>query len=330
MATRGDRADMAGEIRLEVDGLAVVAAPARGFTITGIQDQASGAEALWSRTGFQPAEPRRELGPSGDGSIESFGDRFIGGWFEMFPTTGFPGTVQGPSGPVRSLLHGEVMRLPWVVTGRGPRHVEASVETIRTPLRLTRRLEIERGELVVSERAENLSDVSVPYTWGHHPCFARATFAGGRLELSVETAETPGPVLDPANNRLLVTSRFDFPFAPRLDGGTRDVADIPSEADGRHEQTVLRLRNGGLRITAPRFGRAFRLDWDVADLPYALVWQDYLAPDAAFWGTCDTFAVEPSSGPGRSLDDAVAAGMVRRLGPRGQAGITLRAHWESA
>ncbi len=319
---------MDSDIRFEADGLAVTAAPRRGFTITGVKDLASGAEALWSRAAFWPAEPLRELGPSGDASIESFGDRFIGGWFEMFPTTGFPGTIPGATGPARSLLHGEVMRLPWAITGQGPRFVEACVETLRTPLRLTRRLEIDDGELVIREEIENLCPIPVPYTWGHHPCFARATFAGGRLELDVVSAEVPRAALDPANDSLLAGARFDFPLAPQIDGGTRDLADIPSEADGRHEQAVLALRTGRLRITAPRYGRAFCVDWDVQDFPFALLWQDYLAPGAAFWGICDTFAVEPSSGPGRSLDDAVDAGALRHLGAGAQVSATLRAHWE--
>ena len=318
---------MDSEIRLEADGLAVVAHPARGFTITSIEDRASGAEALWSRSGFHPAEPVRELGPSGEASIESFSDRFIGGWFEMFPTTGFPGTVPGAAGPARSLLHGEVMRLPWSIVSLGPRSVEATVDTIRTPFRLTRALEIVDGTLVVAERIENLSRVAAPYTWGHHPCFSRATFAGGRLELDVARAEVPSPALDPASDTLVAGASFAFPNAPRVDGGVRDMAAIPPEADGRHEQAVLTLRSGRLRITAPAHGRAFHLAWDVEVFGYAMLWQDYRAPDAAFWGTADTFAVEPSSGPGRSLDDAVAAGTLRSLEPGATASATLKAHW---
>ena len=111
---------------------------------------------------------------------------------------------------------------------------------------------------------------------------------------------------------------FTFPDAPLIAGGVRDVSAIPAAADGRHEQTTLVVRRGGVRITAPRFGRAFSLLWDEADFPHVLLWQDYQADGAAFWGTCDTFAVEPSTAPGRSLDDAVAARAVascRQAGP---------------
>jgi galactose mutarotase-like enzyme len=316
-----------GTISLGGDPLLVQCDPEAGFAISAIVDAATGANALWQRTGFVPGEFRRTLGPSGAASIESFIDLFAGGWFEMFPTTGYSGTVGGSVGPAVSLLHGEAMRLPWVVTHQDASSVEASVVMVRTPFRLTRRLEIEDGELVMSERAENLCPVPAPYVWGHHPCFDRATFAGGRFEIDTVSAEVPAPVFDEANNALVPGVTFSFPLAPMSGGGTRDVAAIPEAPDGRHEQTTLVVRRGGVRITAPRIGRAFSLLWDERDFPHVLLWQDYQADGVAFWGTCDTFAVEPSTAPGRSLDDAVAAGAVRVIPAGGSVSLTMRARW---
>jgi galactose mutarotase-like enzyme len=314
-------------IRLGGDPLVVECDPEAGFSISAIIDSATGANALWQRTGFVPGEFRRILGPSGDLSTESFIDLFVGGWFEMFPTTGYPGAVQGAVGPAMSLLHGEAMRLPWVVTHRDASTVEASVVMVRTPFRLTRRLEVAGDELRVSERAENLAPVPAPYVWGHHPCFDRATFAGGRFEMDAVSAEVPGPVFDEEHNSLVPGAVFSFPDAPMTGGGTRDVAAIPETPDGRHEQSTLVVRRGGVRITAPRIGRAFTFLWDERDFPHVLLWQDYQADGAAFWGTCDTFAVEPSSAPGRSLSDAVAAGAVRQLAPGASVWVEMRARW---
>ena len=318
-----------GAIRVGGDALWVECDPEAGFAISAIVDAATGANALWQRSGFVPGEFRRVLGPPGEPSIESFVDLFVGGWFEMFPTTGYPGTVQGAVGPALSLLHGEAMRLPWVVTHRDGSAVEASVVTVRTPFRLTRRLEIVGDELVVTERADNLSPVPAPYVWGHHPCFDRATFAGGRFEIDAVSAEVPAPVFDEVHSSLVAGAAFAFPAAPMAGGGARDVAAIPEEPDGRHEQTTLVVRRGGVRITAPRIGRAFSLLWDERDFPHVLLWQDYRADGAAFWGTCDTFAVEPSSAPGRSLDDAVAAGAVREIAPGKSVSVTMRARWSA-
>jgi hypothetical protein len=141
-------------------------------------------------------------------------------------------------------------------------------------------------------------------------------------------AEVPDPAFDPSNNSLAVGRRFEFPDAPLAVGGARNVAAIPPDADGRHEHVTVSLDSGRLRVTAPRHGRAFTLAWDVEDFPHALIWQDYRAPDASFWGTCDAFAVEPQSAPGRSVADAVTAGAIRSLAPGSEVTVELRAAWE--
>lgn len=310
------------------DGLITVECdPGAGFIITSIRDEPTGAEALWTRTGFTQADFLRYLGPSGDASVETFIDLFVGGWFEMFPTSGFPGALRSAVGTGVTLLHGEVMRLPWQVLGRSDAWLEARVSTLRTPFELTRRLSVEAGQLLIEEHVRNVAESAAPFTWGHHPCFSRLTFSGGRIELDVVSAEVPAPPFDEINNSLSPGAAFDFPLAPTREGGWRDVSLVPASPDGRHEQVALRLRTGRLRITAPGVGRCFTLDWDVKDLPCALVWQDYGAAGMSFWGTCDTFAVEPSSAPGRSVDDAVAAEAVRYLEPGETASLTLRAGW---
>jgi galactose mutarotase-like enzyme len=314
-------------VRLEADGLGLTCHPGSGFVITAIDDIATGANALWTRAGFVPATFQRQLGQSGEASIETFVDLFVGGWFEMFPTTGYPGIVDGAVGPATSLLHGEVMRLPWTIIEQDAATIEATVTTLRTPFRLTRRIELDGGVAVIRERVENIGGTAAPYVWGHHPCFSRQTFRGGRFDLDVEEASVPALSFDREHDTLSAGADFLFPMAPTTGDGWRDVAAIPTDADGRHEQVTVRLRSGGVRITAPGVSRTFTLGWLARDLPYVLLWQDYAAPGAAFWGTCDTFAIEPSSAPGRSLADAVAADALRWLGPGETVSMELRASW---
>lgn len=288
--------------------------PGAGLTITGIVNEQSDAGALWLRRGFHPAESHRELRQSGEGSIESIVDRFIGVYLEMFPTTGYPCVMSGPFGPVHSLHHGAVVRLPWTVISKGSTFVEATVDTIRTRFDITRRLEILGRQLDVTQRVKNRSAVPAPSVWGHHPCFSRETFGGRRFNLGVLCAELPSPEFDPSHNSLVLGSAIKFPVAPNADGGARDIAAIPEVPDGRHEHAAVVLRSDLLRITAPRFGQAFSVEWHVDDFPYALIWQDHGADGVARWGACDPFTVEPSTAPGRLVDDAVEAAAVRQLG----------------
>ena len=46
-----------------------------------------------------------------------------------------------------------------------------------------------------------------------------------------------------------------------------------------------------------------------------------------FWGTADTFSIEPSTNPGRSVQDAVAADAVRRLHPGEEIASSVSMRW---
>lgn len=320
------------EITLESDALRVVCTPAQGFSISSLVDRASGADALWRRETHAVEPCSRTLGPAGERSEETFVDRFAGGWFEMFPEVGYT----QPGDPA-SLVHGEVVRLPWEVVDQGPLHVAARVTLVRRPLRIERRLTLDGAILTVEERIENAGRAPVPYTWGHHPCFARATFAGGRIELDVAAAEVPEPWFDPANATLAL-GPFPWPHAPvraaeadTAAGAPIDLSALPRERDGRHDHACLTLgeRGGSLRLTAPAHGRALRVEFDRERFPYALLWQNFGAGEGfPFWGEGDTFAVEFSTIPGRATPDAIAAGAVSTLAPGASSQTTFTVAWE--
>lgn len=324
------------DITLSSDDLQVRCTPAQGFSIASIVDRSSGAEALWQRPGHTPATCSRDLGPAGEASDARFVDVFAGGWFEMFPEVGYT----QPGDPA-SLVHGEVVRLPWEVVSASDSHVEARVACVRRPLTLTRRLALDGAVLRVAERIENVGRAPAPYTWGHHPCFSRATFAGGRIELEVASAEVPEPWFDP-EHALLAHGPFAWPVAPaRADraGGdatahaTIDLADVPASADGRHDHACLRMAGGAIRLTAPGAGdggRALRIGFDHERFPYALLWEHFQAGAGfPFWGGGDTFAVEFSTIPGRSTPDAIAAGAVSVLYPGEVVETAFTVGWEA-
>lgn len=316
---------MSAAIVLATDAIEVVCDPARGFAIDMIRDRASGAEALWRRPGHVPATPARALGAAGEASVPTFLDAFTGGWFAMFPEVGYP-LADDPT----SFLHGEVVRLPWDVLDTGERHVTARVQTLRRPLVLERRLEVDGATLRVHERIENVGAVAAGYAWGHHPCFSRATFAGGRIELAPSAAEVPAPAHEPAHAVLAAGNGFTWPHAPRAGGGaTEDLSSVPAARDGRVDHACLTVPEGRFRITAPRHGRALRVAYDATQFPYMLLWQDFGPADGfPLWGGGDTFALEFSTIPGRSTPDAVAAGALRTLAPGATAETEIELSWE--
>jgi galactose mutarotase-like enzyme len=308
---------------LEAEGISIACAPEQGFTITSLRDARSGAEALWSwrRT---PTPCSRAVGVGGAGSVETFIDVFAGGWFEMFPAVGFPA-----EGDPTSLLHGELVRLPWDVLEHTRTAVTARVETVRSPFEVTRTLELAGAALHVTERIRNLGGEPAPYAWGHHPCLSRETFAGGVLELDVEAAHVPAPPYDAGASRL-AAGDVDWPSGSTHDGTAVDLNAVPREADGRVDHVCLRPSRGRARITAPSAGRALELTWDLALFPHLLLWQNFRAEGGwPFWAEADTFTVEFSTIPGRTMPEAADAGAIRALAPGAAVETSFTAGWTS-
>jgi galactose mutarotase-like enzyme len=297
--------------------------PAQGFVIASLHDLASGAEAIWVRSNHDPEPCTRSLGPAGEHSTETFLDRWPGGWFEMFPVVGYPSPDDATL-----LLHGELVRLPWTVTHHDEHRVEAQVHTIRGPFLVTRSLEVGGSELEIAERIENVGGEPARYLWGHHPCFRRATFAGGRIDVEVGECSVPDPHFDPDAAILETTPSFVWPDAPARNGGEVDVSAVPDEPDGRVDHICLTLAAGGLTVTAPRYGRALRVEFDLGQFPYLLVWENFEAAGGfPFWRDADTFALEWSTNPGRTVPDAEAADAVRTLAAGEALETLIRTTW---
>jgi galactose mutarotase-like enzyme len=263
----------------------------------------------------------------------------------MFPEVGYT----QPGDPA-SLVHGEVVRLPWEVVSADEDHVEARVACVRRPLTLTRRLTLEGARVTVAERIENVGVATSPYTWGHHPCFSRATFAGGRIELEASAAHVPDPWFVP-ERAMLAYGAFDWPLAPgrgdRATGttdasgatgaaadATVDLSQLPAAPDDRHDHACLTMGSGTVRLIAPGAGpagRALRIEFDRKRFPYALLWQNFEASASGFpfWGGADTFAIEFATMPGRCTPDAHAAGAVSQLHPGEVAETSFTVEWEA-
>lgn len=316
--------ESAAEITLATEQVAVHCLPAQGGTIASLRDGASGAEALWRWPRVEPAPCGRDLGPAGAPSIASFIDRFVGGWFTMFPAVGYPDDDAPPS-----LLHGELVRLPWEVVRAGRSEADLRVETVRTPFAVERRIAVAGAELRVEDRIRNVGAEPAPFAYGQHPCLSRATFAGGTLELTVERAEVPDPPHAPAASRL-ATGTVAWPGGRLRDGEPTDLSAIPAEPDGRVDHVCVRPAAGRARVTAPSAGRALVLEWHLGALPELLLWQDFRSAGGwPFWGAADTFGLEPSTIPGRTMGDARAAGAIRHLDAGASFETSMSARWEA-
>ncbi|HEU4701736.1 MAG TPA: DUF4432 family protein [Conexibacter sp.] len=294
-------------MRLANEAIAAEVLPERGMTIAALHTLA-GPNVLWERPGHVAPPCSRELGPAGSPSIDTLHDLLVGGWFEMSPHAGLPGTLDGR--PTR--LHGEAMRLPWELVDAGETWVEAEVATVDGALELTRRVELDGARLTVVSAIRNAGAEPASITHGEHPCFRRMLFGGGTLTLAARSAAVL-PLLDPAN-ATLAAGQFAWPHAPTRDGGTADLSSIPEHADGTHDHVAIELAEPRVELVAPG-GPRVTIEVDLDRHPHLLLWRNHRAPGEPGRGAWDVLALEPMSAPGMAVDDAVRAGAVQRLAP---------------
>ena len=309
--------------RIFNDYIEVCVSPQYGFSILSIIDKNSGAEALWQRQPFHPTPPSREIGVGGSASETHFFDRFLGGWFEMFPVVGFP-----DADDTVHHLHGEVVQLPWEVTDITKVSISAEVDCLRTPFHLTRRLELVDDVLHIFESVTNLGRASCSFSWGHHPCFSRSTFAGGHIQLSVDKATVPAPPFDPLHAILVPGQTFQWPNAPLIAGGELNVAEIPMNPDFRHDHICLSPDKGELSISSPILERSLSVEWEIERFPHILIWLDFQGQNGfPMYGCTDTFAIEFSDNPGRSMDDARQENALSELQPCQEISTAIALRW---
>lgn len=311
------------EVVLADERLRLTCLPRQGATITALVERSTGVDALWRRP-HTPALCTRSLGAPGPASSASFGDLWVGGWFDMLPVVGHPS--EDTADPA-NLLHGELVRLPWECETVEPTRLVCSVRCVRVPLSVVREIQLDgEGGLSIDTRVTNVGGATIPYSWGFHPCFDRAVFAAGRIELDAESARIPDPPSAPGHNRLPAGECFAWPWVgePPI-----DVSRIPELPTGSQDHVAVEPRAGHLRLTAPRHGLEFVLDWDLGAFPHLLMWQDFVSQSGwPLWGAGDVFALEPSTNPGRGVEDAAAAGAVRELAPDATVATTVRARWQ--
>ena len=292
---------------LETAALSVTCHPSHGFVISAIVDRASGQNILWNPPNAPLADLDGQIGPPGAESIETFDEGILaGGWFGMFPTAGLPGSRSD------LWMHGEAPRLPWVVRDATATSISCSVDLPVSGFHLERVVQLDGTRVTVSTTEVNQSGGPRSITFGEHPCFRRELFAGGRIVLQSGSHGWVATPEQPEAARFAGDQPFLWPLVPLTTGGVEDASAVPMFPDARQDHLVLKPAGSRLVVESPQLGCAVVIEYDPLAFQHALLWQHFLPPGSPWPG--DVFAVEPSSAPGCTFDDAVAAGAVRIIG----------------
>ena len=267
----------------------------------------------------QPVLPPGQFVPTSTRLVGNFLDFYPGGWQEVFPNAGPETVYKGAS----LGQHGEVALQPWdfhVVDDRPERiAVEFSVETMRTPFRLVRRMALESGStfLRLDERVTNLGEEPLAYAWGHHPALGAPFLEEGcRIELpDCEVAQTT--YAKGLNRRFAAEVKGRFPYLPMQDGSRGRVDVIPGKTARSEDVFQFHgFNEGRCAVRNPKRGISFVLRWPADIFPYLWCWQvcggSFGYP---YYGRTYTLAVEPFNCPIQGLAKNAEAGAVPTLLP---------------
>lgn len=227
-----------------------------------------------------------------------FLDHHAGGWQECFPNGGpatkYKGTELGQ--------HGEVALLPWDVRvcedSPGRIEVEFSVETFRTPFRLTRRMILEEPApiLRLEECITNLGEEELAYGWGHHPVIGPPFLeAGCVIDLPPCDAEVPEYARN--LNRRLDLGRCEL-----------DQVNVTLAKERRTEDVILLsgFREGWVALRNPQRELAVGIVWEASVFPYLWCWQVFGGSwGYPYYGRTYNLGLEPFNTPIAPLEECI-------------------------
>ena len=285
-------------IVLENDRLRVTVLPGHGAKITEFVSKRAGRDLLYHHPRFDVRPP--VFGANAD-------DWWTGGIDEIAPT-GHPCVVDGEQLP----FLGEYWSQAWSarVVDEGPERgvIDLAASGIITPLRIERRMELRADEAILRSRHRltNVGPLPIDFIWGIHP--GLAIRPGARIQVPAT-----GGVVAEGHPELGLTPgmRFEWPRAPRRQGGSIDLSVAPPPTPPSWVLSYLDgLAAGWLAVTDPGTRSGFAMSFDPAVLPVVWQWGVY-----GGWRGIYALALEAWTSYPARLDEAIAAGRHRTLGP---------------
>ena len=284
-------------IVLENDRIRVTILPTHGAKVVEFISKASDRDLLYHHPRFDVRPP--VFGANAD-------DWWTGGIDEIAPT-GHAATVGGEQLPFLGEFWSQAWSARIVDEGPSAVAVELACAGIITPLRIDRRMELRAGESFVrsTHRLTNVGYEPVPFMWGIHPGIAIRP--GARIQVPGRSATFHEGHPDLG---LAAGTRFPWPHLPAA-GGSIDLSVArPPDPPSWELVFVDELASGWLAVTDPAGRSGFAMSFDPTVFPVAWLWGVY-----GGWRGLYAVALEAWTAHPPRLDNVIAAGRVRTLGP---------------
>jgi hypothetical protein len=247
-----------------------------GGHIAEIFDKRSGVNPLWTPpwpsiepSTFTPAH-RAEYGAGADAPLLSG----IMGHNLCVDIFGGPSDEEAAAGLTP---HGEasIARYEIGVTGRT---MTMAVELPLAALRVEREIELFGRALKIRERIDNLTGCDRPIGWTEHVTLGPPFLEKGLTEF--RASATRSKVFERAFGRddyLVPGAVFDWPLAPRADGGVADLRQFTSAAASNAYTAHLMdasIDDAFFVAFSPRLRLAFGYVWTRRDFPWLGIWEE--------------------------------------------------------
>jgi hypothetical protein len=276
---RGRRA-----VRIENDALRVTVLEEGGH-IAEILDKPTGVNPLWTPPwpSLAPSRYDRAKHSEYGGGVDAALLAGIMGHNLCLDIFGGPSDAEAAAGlPV----HGEASVVRYEVESSGLTIVERTRLALAN-LRVERKLQLVNRRVLIEESVENLSGVDHPVGWTQHVTLGPPFLQKGVTEFRASASrskvfERPFGSAD----YLVPGAEFEWPHAPRPDGGTADLRrSSGAAASSAYTAHLMDLRQETAFFAAfsPEARLVFGYVWRRADFPWLGIWEENASRTAAPW-----------------------------------------------
>jgi hypothetical protein len=256
-----------------------------GGHVAEILDKRSGVNPLWSPQ-WPSIEPSR-YGPSAQAMYGGPADgpllAGIMGHNLCLDIFGGPSTEEAAAGLT---AHGEASIVPYTIDAIGHTLI-ARADLPLAALQFERRLELREAAVAVTETVTNVAACDRPIGWTQHVTLGPPFLEHGITEF--RASATRSRVFETtfgAADYLVAGSDFDWPHAPRKDGGVADLTRF-TDADCSSAYTAHLMdrsqEHAFFVAFSPQARLAFGYRWRRSDFPWLGIWEENRCRHAAPW-----------------------------------------------
>lgn len=154
-------------------------------------------------------------------------------------------------------------------------------------LEFTRAIQLHGQYVRIYETVENLSAIDRPLAWTQHVTLGPPFLDPATTEFRASMTRSIVSEADPGFARYLATGEeFDWPLAPRPDGGRADLQQMhkTAPASGYTAHLADPSRDHAYFVAfSPEFNLAFGYLWQPADFPWMGIWEENCSRKASPW-----------------------------------------------